>query len=158
MYQNLGRSKGGHFDVYSIPRDELPVGRKLVIAGGRDIYDWGVFGRAIRLVKNPLECILVCGMCEEGGVDLMGYEWAIANDRPIIECPALWKNLTVKPCKVKYNRAGYAYNALAGPNRNKLMASHANELLLIWDGQSSGSKSMRTQAGLYNLKITEWKI
>lgn len=63
------------------------------------------------------------------GVDLWGEYWADTNHVPIKRIPARWK---------KEGRP-------AGPKRNTKMAEYADELLLIWDGKSSGSANMKKE-------------
>lgn len=43
----------------------------------------------------------------------------------------------------------------AGPKRNKQMAEYADVLLLIWDGQSRGSKNMKEEMLKLNKPIYE---
>lgn len=43
----------------------------------------------------------------------------------------------------------------AGPIRNAKMAANADALLLIWDGKSKGSASMKAEAEKAGLHITE---
>ena len=43
----------------------------------------------------------------------------------------------------------------AGPIRNKKMAEYADRLLLIWDGESRGSKSMKNEMTKLNKPIYE---
>lgn len=66
------------------------------------------------------------------GVDKAGEIWAsemlnICNTVILTQFPADWNT----------------YGKSAGPRRNKKMAEHADALLLIWDGKSRGSKSMK---------------
>jgi hypothetical protein len=43
----------------------------------------------------------------------------------------------------------------AGPKRNKRMAEAADALILVWDGKSKGSASMKSEAQKRGLKIFE---
>jgi hypothetical protein len=63
------------------------------------------------------------------GVDTAGENFANIVDIEIERFPADW------------NTHGKA----AGPIRNKQMAEYADALLLIWDGESRGSASMKNE-------------
>lgn len=64
------------------------------------------------------------------GADRLGLEWAKANSIPWIEKPADWDN----------------YPKVAGFMRNQEMADISSQLLLLWDGVSSGSLDMLARA------------
>lgn len=68
---------------------------------------------------------VVCGMAF--GVDDSGKQWADNYSIPVAPFPANWD---------KHGKS-------AGHIRNKEMAEHAEALLLIWDGESRGSKNMK---------------
>lgn len=53
--------------------------------------------------------------------------------------PALWDDLDAKPCRIKYNRFGKPYNALAGMNRNTIMVNECDIAIGVWDGMSTGT-------------------
>lgn len=80
---------------------------------------------------------------EANGVDTSGEEFAnvYISDKPdyLKKFPADWD---------KHGKA-------AGPIRNKDMAQYADALLLIWDGQSRGSKNMKEQMQALNKPIYE---
>jgi hypothetical protein len=61
------------------------------------------------------------------GIDGCGEKWACNHQVRIKRFPAQWKKL----------------KRLAGPTRNGEMAAYADVLLLIWDGESKGSASMK---------------
>ena len=71
------------------------------------------------------------------GVDQVGEEWAAANRIPVEPMPADWD---------MHGRA-------AGPIRNKAMAQRADALILVWDGQSRGSASMKREAEAAKLEM-----
>lgn len=73
--------------------------------------------------KNNVEEI-VSGVSE--GVDEKGSIWARERGIPVEKFPADWDE----------------YGKAAGPIRNKEMAKYADALLLIWNGESPGSKDM----------------
>lgn len=101
--------------------------KKLIIAGSRHVsispeditgylHDHGI-------VETIQE--VVCGCAN--GADSAGELWAKHNGIPVKHFAADWS----------------AHGKAAGPIRNKQMAEYGDELLLIWDGQSPGSKSMK---------------
>jgi hypothetical protein len=63
--------------------------------------------------------------------------WARQNDIPVKYFPANWE----------------AYGPKAGPLRNQEMANYADALILIWDGQSPGSRDMLKKAKGKGLQI-----
>lgn len=99
---------------------------KLIIAGTRDMTLEPVF---IQLLMSyfdiPEPHLVVSGGAK--GIDKSGEEWAKARGIPIELFVPNWD---------KHGRK-------AGPLRNQEMAAHADALLLIWDGMSRGSLSMR---------------
>lgn len=105
---------------------------KLIIAGTRNLWpSYQFVDGAIRLTapyadNGPITEI-VCGGAE--GVDNEGAHWASHYNVP-----------------VKYFRPNWdEYGRAAGPMRNKQMAEYADVLLLIWDGESRGSASMKSE-------------
>lgn len=73
------------------------------------------------------------------GVDSSGWAFAYQYDVPIRHFPADWD---------KHGKA-------AGPIRNKEMAQYADELVLVWDGESRGSAHMKSMALAYFLPVYE---
>ena len=67
---------------------------------------------------------VVCG--DAIGADRLGERWAIANDIPIKHMPADWTQ----------------HGNAAGPIRNGQMAKYADAAIVVWDGQSPGSRNM----------------
>lgn len=104
---------------------------RLIIAGGRTLNPGiGFIQGAIKLLHpydlGPIEEV-VCGGA--GGIDSEGEHWAGH------------KNVLVKCFRADWNKHGKA----AGPTRNRQMAEYADALLLIWDGESRGSASMKKE-------------
>lgn len=110
---------------------------KVIVAGTRTIWDYTLVDRFLGIcIEKGLEIdSVVCGMAP--GVDSVGWAWAHINDIPIDEFPADWNQ----------------YGKRAGMIRNTLMASHADALVLVWDGKSPGSNNMLKVAQQYHLKI-----
>lgn len=99
---------------------------KVVVAGSRTIVDYQLVCDEIAASKyNVTE--LVSGVAK--GVDLLGEQWAIDRLIPVKRFAADWK---------KHDRA-------AGPIRNKEMAEYCDMAIVIWDGESKGTKNMIEQ-------------
>lgn len=81
---------------------------------------------------------IISGGCPKGP-DSLAKPFAKLMELEYKEFPALW------------NEHGKA----AGPIRNKQMAEYADELLLIWDGKSNGSKNMKHEMEKLNKKVYE---
>lgn len=111
---------------------------KLIIAGSRYLDEELVYSKIVMWRMNNIPHLeIVSGGCK--GVDHAGEYYADFYDLPIKRFPADWK---------KHGRA-------AGPIRNKQMADYADALLLIWDGISRGSLSMKKEMEKLNKPIYE---
>lgn len=116
--------------------------KKVIIAGGRDlpnnpqqeeeVTDW----INAALDKFPPDTVL-CG--DAPGIDTLGARLASAKSIPVAHFPADW------------NKLGKA----AGPIRNKQMVDIADELWVIWDGQSPGSKNVIDLALQKGIRVLE---
>lgn len=106
---------------------------KTIIAGGRNIHNYNIAAAVER------SGFIITEILEGGatGIDRLAGEYALANSIPLEVVPADW---------IKNGRA-------AGPIRNAHMASLADALILIWDGESKGSASMLREAKFLGLKI-----
>jgi len=96
---------------------------KVIIAGSRNISDYMLVVNAVK--SSGYDITTVISGCAVG-VDRLGELWARTNNIPIIEMPANW------------NRDGKK----AGPIRNKEMALVADAAVIIWDGESTGTRNM----------------
>jgi hypothetical protein len=103
---------------------------KVIIAGSRDIRDY-------QTVKDIAEdssfdvSEVVSGNAR--GVDMLAESWAEYHDIPVELFPVTdddWEELGAK----------------AGPMRNEEMAEYGDALVAIWDGESSGTRSMIEKA------------
>ena len=104
---------------------------KLIIAGGRDFTYISTpmidsFLEVHHIYYRNIEQVVSGGA---SGVDTAGENFANTLDIEIERFPADWK----------------AHGKAAGPIRNKQMAEYADTLLLIWDGESRGSASMKNE-------------
>lgn len=106
---------------------------KLVIAGSRTLDPTPTFIlNAIQMMNVPVSDITEIEVVSGGakGVDQAGENFA--------------EDYFIVPLKVtKFPADWYAYGKAAGPKRNKQMAEYADALLLIWDGDSRGSRNMK---------------
>lgn len=118
---------------------------RLIIAGGRDIYptDFFIAKTINKLIMQPLnedfdyiKCVL-CGGAS--GVDEAGKKWANYRDIPVEIHEAAWDR----------------YGRQAGPRRNHEMGLHADALLLIWDGESKGSRNMKKTMEAFGKPVYE---
>ena len=125
---------------------------KLVIAGSRSMHVSNKFiDSLVDLYKIRGIKEVVSGACgiddanrdkdkyKAQGIDGCGEAWATEHNVPIRRFYAKWTDLGRK----------------AGPIRNKEMAENSHALLLIWDGRSAGSKSMKFAALAEGIKIYE---
>ena len=96
---------------------------KVIIAGSREITDYGFVAAVIKRSGFDITEV-VSGTAH--GVDRLGEQWAVQNGVPIKYMPPDW------------NLHGKA----AGPIRNKEMAEYADAAVLVWNGESSGTKNM----------------
>lgn len=104
---------------------------KLIIAGSRTIKPTiELIREAIRALKPsnspPISEIVSGGAL---GVDSEGEHWASHAGVPVKRFRPDW----------------LTHGLAAGPIRNREMAEYGDALLLIWDGVSSGSASMRRE-------------
>ena len=125
---------------------------KVIIAGSRNFNNYNKlkeFCDKVLVNQNDIE--IISGTAE--GADKLGERYAKEKGYTLTEFPAKWKDLTAKPCFVKYDKNKEPYNVLAGLNRNEEMAKYADALIIFWDGRSSGSKNMIESATKHKLKI-----
>lgn len=122
-----------------------------IIAGSRGIDKSLTYEGIEKCLFAPQITVVLSGMCPDSP-DMWGVEWAVENDLAWREYYANWNNLKELPCKIKYNKYGKPYNALAGFNRNSRMVAVAQALIVIWDGKSSGSQDVLDKAIAANLQ------
>lgn len=99
---------------------------RLVVAGVRYFDDYVLLSKEIDEYRarynNSL--IIVSGCAD--GADRLGEKYAVEHSLSVERYPAEWD---------KYGKA-------AGPLRNKQMAEVADAVIVFWDGESKGTKSM----------------
>jgi len=99
---------------------------KVIIAGSRSIKDMMEVRRAIAATDFEITEV-VCGGA--GGVDTLGEQWAKEKGIPVKRFPAQWSQ----------------HGRSAGHVRNALMAQYADAAVLVWDGISPGTFSMKNE-------------
>ena len=108
---------------------------RIIIAGSRTVSE-GDVRHAIRCCPwAGFTTAVVSGTAK--GADEFGEKWALENGIEILRFPADWST----------------HGKKAGPLRNKIMADHADGLIVVWDGVSRGSKSMIDCASEKGLRI-----
>ena len=101
---------------------------RLVVAGVRYFDDYPKLSDAIDEYIKPYadkKSIIIVSGCAEGA-DKLGERYANEHNMRIERYPAKWD---------KYGKA-------AGPLRNERMAEVADAVIVFWDGESKGTKSM----------------
>lgn len=110
---------------------------KVIIAGSRNFNDYHLLKRyadkILSSIKQPIE--IVSGHCR--GTDLLGERYASEKGFSLAIFEAKWSE----------------YGRRAGPLRNAQMASYADALIAVWNGESAGTKNMIEEAKKANLSI-----
>lgn len=120
---------------------------RVIIAGTRTITDYDILLRAMANCPFTWLITQVIVGCDEDdfkkgklNVDVLGYVWAKLNRVPV-HCdpvpPSTWRDFGKK----------------AGPLRNRRMAQRGEGLIAVWDGVSSGTKSMIQIAQEFHLPV-----
>lgn len=100
---------------------------KVIVAGSRDITDFTTVQGAINDSPfTPTE--IVSGGAD--GVDALGEKWSRLN------------SVDAKTFQANWNKHGKS----AGPKRNKKMANYADAAVIVWDGESAGTRNMLENA------------
>jgi hypothetical protein len=96
---------------------------KVIIAGSRSICDRELVRKAIADSRFHVTEV-VCGGA--AGVDAIGQDWAWERFLPVRVFPADWSQ----------------HGKAAGMIRNQQMATYADALIAVWDGESPGTQHM----------------
>lgn len=119
---------------------------KLIIAGSRTISIEPVFIKSLLIYygiyKNVKE--IISGTCF--GVDKSGENFVLMHNLKYFDDKILLK---------KYPADWKKYGKSAGYIRNKEMAKYGDVLLLIWDGESKGSKNIKEEMLKLNKPVYE---
>jgi hypothetical protein len=114
---------------------------KTIIAGSRTITDYELVKRVIADSGFADEITeVLCGGAN--GVDACGFSWGRETGIPVKLMLPDWDT----------------YGKAAGPFRNEAMAEYADALILVWEGKSKGSASMKRIAKRRGLRIYEHKV
>lgn len=101
---------------------------KLIIAGTRDLLvDADFVDQAVKFFRLDVKEVI---SGSGGNIDEAGEDWS-----------TLFLEKEPKIFKANWQQEG----AAAGPIRNSKMAEYGEALLLIWDGTSKGSLSMKKE-------------
>lgn len=103
--------------------------KRVVIAGCRHFENYrflrDVCDKCLsRLVREGNEIRILSGCCR--GADQLGERYAAERGYTVERHPADWQ----------------FYGSSAGPRRNREMAEAADHIIVFWDGESAGSRSM----------------
>lgn len=112
---------------------------KIIIAGSRTLEPVFDFINEARIMFGMVNSSYEIVSGGAAGVDTCGENFAKEMGWKITVFPAEW---------------GKHGNG-AGPIRNKQMAEYADGLLLIWDGESRGSKNMKETMQKLNKPVYE---
>lgn len=100
---------------------------RTVIAGSRSITDLEHVRKAVLLSRFVITEV-VSGTAP--GVDTLGERWAAENGIPVRRMPADWNT-----------------GKGAGFVRNRKMAEYCDQVLILWDRRSNGTRHMISVAG-----------
>ena len=110
---------------------------RTIIAGSRTIKDETILPKLIPTLPWNIS-LVISG--NASGADTLGEIWAYNNKIEIEYYRPDW-------------RPGGRYDPAAGFKRNKIMAINGEALILLWDGQSNGSRNMLEYSKKYKLLI-----
>lgn len=122
-----------HFKINNLV-DSLGIMMKVIIAGSRNIEEYGSLIFAIKQSKLKISTI-ISGTAD--GVDKLGERYGKEFNIPVLKFPADWET----------------YGKSAGYKRNLQMAENADALIALWDGKSKGTKHMINIARKKQLKV-----
>ncbi len=121
---------------------------RTIIAGSRDIDDYGLLQKVIEESGIPITVVL-SGRAK--GIDKLGERWAFENDIPVECYPAKWDDLSHPEAVIKENEYG-KYDAMAGIRRNERMVKHADALIAVIKDSSDGTSNVIEFARKYHKK------
>jgi len=80
-----------------------------------------------------------------GGVGLDNVDLVYAKEKgiPFDEFEPDWDDLTTEPCKIKYNKFGKPYNALAGFSRNQTIVDNSDFIIAFTNGSSGTADTIQ---------------
>jgi hypothetical protein len=108
---------------------------KVIIAGSRGIEDVNVDAAVTASgFRGSIDEVVSGGAM---GVNRAGEDWAVLSHIPVKVFPADWAT----------------FGKSADVKRNEQMVEHADALVLIWNGKSTGVRSLRDAALRHGLKV-----
>ena len=110
---------------------------KVIVAGSREIRDRETVGKAMDAAPFEINTLIHGGA---KGVDTIAAKLTEIKR---------FENIEVE----EYEADWASYGDAAGPKRNREMAKEADALIAVWDGESSGTRSMIREAIKHNLDI-----
>ncbi|HNC56704.1 MAG TPA: SLOG family protein [Leptospiraceae bacterium] len=110
--------------------------------------------------ESGLEVSGIVSGKEPNGIDACGESWARAKGIPLEkEFPPDWYNFNLPKNIIKVNPWGKKTNYYAPVHRNHLMVDYLKKrdgaLIVIWSGNSKGSKDVLTYAREVGIKVFE---
>ncbi|WP_302083322.1 DUF4326 domain-containing protein [Salinibaculum rarum] len=148
-------SEGAGSEETQAAEESVPVtqvdGDRVIIAGSRGFGNGVPDDRITEYVDDVVaESGFDVGAVVSGtarGADEAGEMWADANDVPVARFAAWWDYTEDKPdAELGTHSDGGDYWKKAGVQRNERMAEWADKLVLLWDGDSPGSRNMKETA------------
>lgn len=107
---------------------------KLIIAGSRSVQNPEVMQEVAYRYFPDLHVVSlyyeIVNGCASRGVDLLARQWASEHNVQLRRFPADWDE----------------HDKAAGPIRNQEMVDYADELVAIWDGESTGTRDVFEKA------------
>ena len=108
---------------------------KVIIAGSREIKDLNVDAAVTASgFRSQIDEVVSGGAT---GVNRAGEDWAALSRIPVKVFPAEWAQ----------------FGKSADTKRNVQMVEYADALIMIWNGRSTGIRSLRDTALLHGLKV-----
>ena len=109
---------------------------RVAIIGGRDFINYDLLKFKLIPYRASITQIVSGGA---NGADTLGAMFGRENGIPVKVFEAEWENFN-EPCKVKKNKNGKEYNALAGFNRNIDIIKNSDFIVAFWNGVSLGTR------------------
>ena len=123
---------------------------RMIVAGSRTIRDYDLVAECVEQCYGPDDISeIVHGGAD--GVDTLADEWAT------------WHGIrkAVFDPSDPHSRTQYSWKKdglKAGPKRNREMACYGDALVAVWDGVSSGTKSMVSEAVQVGMPVDRFTV
>jgi len=124
---------------------------KVIIAGSRDIYDVVSADRLDGILHLKFNNTLASWWIEFNGNLVKISEFVTGCASGVDQTPFILEKDAIKSgyypefAITKFPADWNLHGRAAGPIRNKQMAEYADILILVWDGKSKGSASMKKE-------------